>query len=347
MKTLPTLAALAAGLALSIPHTPDAGAQGIRLPATGTTDLVFASRPSVCSVGGGSIGERRANGRLNLFFVSLDHVSKRELRDEDCVHAPAHVVIRTRGGQVEEVKATVEAAPRATRISALAAARTLLDVSRTASGRAGEQAILAAALADSASVWSELLRIAENPAVPAASRRSALYWGGRLGGAAAVPTLVRIARAERWEQETREHAMMTLALELTPQGIPLLTQITRDGGDDWLRAKATFWIGQSDDPAGARLMRDYARRTDISQQVRSEAIFALGNEHAAPGAAALVREIFPTLHGGDLREKALIAVQRIGGADNVRWLERIAADASQPEEVRILAWHLSREPGER
>jgi hypothetical protein len=338
----PSIIPLAAALSLAC----DAGAQ-VPIPATGTLDLVFASRPAVCSPGRGMIGERRAGGHLNLYAFSLDQMPRHRLRDEDCVHAPVHVTVKSRGGAVTEVVTSVEDASRATRVSAAAGARTLLRVAATARGRAGEQAVLAVALADSVSVWRDLLGMAEDARMPSATRRNALYWGGRLGGPAAAPALERMARDGRQEQELREHALMTLSKEMPAQGIAILTRMWQGGGDEWLRAKAVFWIGQSDDPAGARLMRDLARRTDVPLEVRSEAVFALGNEQAGPGAAALIREIWPTLEGGDLRQKALIAMHRIGGAESVRWLRQRAADASQPEDVRILAGHLAREAAER
>src|SRR5207247_1703998 len=63
-------------------------------------------------------------------------------------------------------------------VAAPEAARFLLDLARTGTGRAAEEAIVPAALADSVAVWPDLLQLAGGNKDPVV-RRKAICWLGQ------------------------------------------------------------------------------------------------------------------------------------------------------------------------
>ncbi|HEU5218987.1 MAG TPA: hypothetical protein VFU23_10020, partial [Gemmatimonadales bacterium] len=102
-----------------------------------------------------------------------------------CRRGPVVVRVTRAGGMV--VGIDVEIAPESTpegvtdlgAVSAASAAEYLLDLATRAEGRPGREAILPAALADSATIWPGLIALAKNRALARAVRQSAMNWLGR------------------------------------------------------------------------------------------------------------------------------------------------------------------------
>jgi HEAT repeat protein len=94
-----------------------------------------------------------------------------------------------------------------------------------------------------ASEW--LLSQAENEAEPLELRKQALFWAAQSGLAAEQLSLLY---ARVTEQELRQHLIWLISDHGGPGSLDALLEIARSDPDPDMRAKAVFWIGDSDDP---------------------------------------------------------------------------------------------------
>ena len=228
-----------------------AGAQDIaaRVAAVhdGRVHMSFAARPGVC-------GDGRS---ISMSSGSGDWES-------DCEPGPVRVSIERLGGATVRIRTYVggrwrpgvAAVTDLGTVPAAQAARYLLDVARHGDGHPGSDAILGAALADSVTVWPDLLDIARSSSVATATRKSAVFWLGQAAGEAAVQGLTGLATSGDPDEPVRESAIFALSQLRNGAGVEPLIKIARSAADPRLRKKAIFWLGQSDDPRALALFEE-------------------------------------------------------------------------------------------
>lgn len=259
-----TNAALAAMGAMTIAAT--AGAQGIqsRVAAVrdGRVQLTFTPREGVC-------GDGRSFIRINGSFMGEWNDGT---RGRACEPGPVRVVARVRGGAVDELRSYVGPVPAArdsdvTDLGAVAApdaARWLLDVARTASGRAATRAIMPAVLADSATVWRALLAIARDSATRAReTRRDAAFWLSRFASAVVqgrspgeLPADDEDLKDLTGDMEVKKSAVFALSQLRNNEGVPQLLTVARTNKAPEVRQQALFWLGQSGDARALALFEE-------------------------------------------------------------------------------------------
>jgi hypothetical protein len=145
-------------------------------------------------------------------------------------------------------------------VSAPEAARYLLSLARRSAGDAGGRAIFAATLADSTTVWPELLRIARDPDVATETRRQAVFWVSQAAEVAATRGLDSLVDEDSIDREVREQAVFALSQRPREEGVPALVRIARTHHDPALRRRAIFWLGQSNDPRALALFEELLTR---------------------------------------------------------------------------------------
>ncbi|MHB1311601.1 MAG: hypothetical protein ACYC3L_06250, partial [Gemmatimonadaceae bacterium] len=155
-----------------------AGAQDLAHRAAqvkdGTVRFSFAAREDVCG-----------DGRNNI-SVRGDRDSRWKDVEWECVRGPVMVALTKKDGEITSVRAYVGAkwkAPGADvvnvgTVGVREATDWLLDVAAAAPGRAANQAIFPATLADSVQVWPRLLRIARDESRPLEARKQSVFWLG-------------------------------------------------------------------------------------------------------------------------------------------------------------------------
>ena len=217
--------------------------------AGGTIRVSFAARTGVCSGGGRGI-------------TITDHDGSAEW-DPDCTPGPVRVSLRVADGRVTSAHTYVaghwRAAPAGTidlgTVPAARAAADLLTLAETRSSAAGDL-ITAAALADSATVWPALLRIARRRDLPAETRRQAVFWLGQSAASAAARGLDSLAADGGTDLEVRKQAIFALSQRPPDEGVPALIRIARTSPHPELRKSALFWLGQSEDPRAITLFEE-------------------------------------------------------------------------------------------
>lgn len=177
-----------------------------------------------------------------------------------CDSGPVRVRLTKLGGAVTRVRAYVG--------GAWPAGNGVTDLGTVAAGEAAryllslhhEQAIFAATLADSVTVWPDLLRLARDEDLPRRARRTAVFWLGQAAEDAATRGLDELIGAEAVDREVREAAVFALSQRPRDEGVPALIRIVRTHRDPEIRRKALFWLGQSEDPRALALFEELLTR---------------------------------------------------------------------------------------
>lgn len=252
-------------LALVLTQQPAALERRVAAVREGTVRMSFAARPGVYGNGrnviswdcdrGGKCRHRQVEG--NWSDVDGDDWTSA------CDSGPVRVVLMVRAGTVTDLKTYVGGEWRpATNVTDLGtvstrdAAAYLLSLARKDSTRAAERAILPAVLADSVTIWPDLLRIARNERISRKVRRSSVFWLGQAAGDAATRGLTELVDDRAADRDVRESAVFALSQRPKDEGVPALIRIARQNPDPELRKKAIFWLGQSEDPRALALFED-------------------------------------------------------------------------------------------
>src|SRR5438094_8150709 len=117
-----------------------------------------------------------------------------------------------------------------------------------------------AVLADSVTIWPDLLKIAKSDDVSRKLRRSAVFWLGQAAGDAATRGLTDLVDDGRQDREVRESEVFALSQRPRDEGVPALIRVARENKDPDLRRKAIFWLGQSDVPRALALFEELLTR---------------------------------------------------------------------------------------
>lgn len=172
----------------------------------------------------------------------------------NCRFGFAEVELQIRSGVVRDVEIVralgdrTDGADDIGRISAEEASRYLLTLARGgATDRAAKEAILPAVLADVEEIWRDLVDLGTDRGLPDTVRKSALFWLGQEAAEAATGGLAGVALDEDEDQEIRNAAIFALSQRPTDEGLPILMELARTGGEAATRRTAIFWLAQSGD----------------------------------------------------------------------------------------------------
>jgi HEAT repeat protein len=174
------------------------------------------------------------------------------------------IALRVQGGKVTRLRAYVggDWPPAEAGVTSLGtitpaeATRYLLDLAAASDGHVAEAAIFPTTLADSVTIWPDLIRLARNERVPEPARRSAVFWLGQAAGDAATKGLDSLAADDAVDREVRKSAVFALSQQPNSIGVPSLIRIARSNRDPEIRRSAIFWLGQSDDPRALALFEE-------------------------------------------------------------------------------------------
>lgn len=178
--------------------------------------------------------------------------------DGACQPGPVVAYLEVRGGEVRDLdlehawRGRVErsGARDLGRVEAREAARALLALARSPemARRGAERALAGAVVADSATVWPELLALGRDGEVERRVRKAAVFWAGQVAAEAATAGLRQIVEMEEGDLEVRKTAVFALSQLPEEDGVPVLMEVARSGGHPALRKNAFFWLAQADDP---------------------------------------------------------------------------------------------------
>jgi len=221
----------------------------------GKVRMSFAARAGVCGDGHNSVSFNGGRG------WNVRHGEHDEDWEQVCEHGPVRVVLEIRDGAVSEVDTHVGGRWRSpTRstvdlgtVSAPDASEYFLDLARTAAGDVGAEALFPAMVADSVTVWPELLDMAKDRGLREGTRKGATFWLSQAAAEAATRGLAEIAEDAHGDRDIRMAAVFGLSQRPEDEGVPVLIRIATTNGDPEIRRQALFWLGQSEDPRAIEL----------------------------------------------------------------------------------------------
>jgi HEAT repeat protein len=322
-------------IAAAPPLAAQALADRIGAVKDGTVQVTYASRPDACGDG----GDVMALGRLFTVYPSVQGHGWSRM---NCAFGPARVVLTRRDGEVAAVRTYIGGTRRGAAdvtdlgvVSAADAAAYFLGLASTLSGRAATSAIMAAAVADSADIWRQLLALARNDSRPRDVRSGALYWLSGVAPPAAAEPLTALARSGNESRSLREGVVMTLAQLRDGAGVPSLIEMTRrDDGEHWLRERAIFWLGNAGDERARATLRTLAASDTLAADLRDQAIFALGFLDQHGGNGPFLRSLYERVDEKRLKDKIIQAVAQLDETEDQRWLVDRVLDTREAVDLR-------------
>jgi len=295
--------------------------------ASGDVEIRFAARPGVCGDGEGSVNFRSRHDTGNDGYWH-------------CEPGPVRVRLTVHDGAVQAIHTLVGTRHRAiaglTDLGAVGdrdAVQYFLSLARSADVPVAREAVTPVALADSMTVTPELLTLATERSHPIEVRKSALFWAGQVDESDVSAPVQRIADDTTEDRRLREQAVFVLSQLPDGAGVPGLTRVARSSAEPWLAAKATFWLGQIDDPGASQTLRQLVTDRSVSDEVKGQAVFVLG-QHDSQDDQAFLRSQFDALGTKKLQDRVLMGVAQHGGPDAKAWLLGIVTDSARPVEVR-------------
>ncbi len=230
--------------------------------ADGSVRFSFAAKPGVYGNGRNMISWDCDKGNCHNRQVD-GNWDDHDDWNTPCDSGPVRVALTKTSGRITDLRVYVggEWRPSTTAtdlgtVGTKDAATYLLSLAGRDESRASEKAIFPAVLADSVTIWPDLLKIAKADNVSRKVKRSAVFWLGQAAGDAATRGLTDLVDDGSADREVRETAVFALSQRPRDEGVPALIRIARQNKDPDLRRKAIFWLGQSDDPRALSLFEE-------------------------------------------------------------------------------------------
>ena len=313
----------AAVLLVSWTLAPQAAAQTleqrIARAGDGWVGFHFPARQGVCGYDHGGFQIRRGGDDGSVTIRGRYH--KGNVR---CEEGPVRVGVSVRGGRVGELRVRVGSELRVggTDLGAVPAAEAagyLLSLAERAPEDVGEEAVVAAALADGVQIHPRLLRLAAEEQVPEETREQAVFWAGELG--ATVPELVALYDRIR-AGEVKEKVLFALSQREDEAAARALLRVARGDEPRSLRKTAVFWLGQAAGRAVTADLGALANDDAEDQEVREHAVFALSQRPADEAVPALLRIARESPNTG-VRKKAMFWLAESGDPRAIELFEQI------------------------
>jgi HEAT repeat protein len=330
----------AAGIALIGSAAGSASAQStverrISGAPAGNVTFHFAARADVC-------GDGRTYIRADDMWMGSVNDGVRSM---ECERGPIRVLLTRDGSEIIRISTyagPVAEEPGATNLGAVPAvdaAAWLLGIAGRIDGRPGREAIMPAALADSAKVTRELLAIARNTDRSRELRRTALSWivrrrgeVGELSGEEVSRTLVTIARDENEVRTVREQALSSLSRLESPSSFQALVDMTTGTTEAWLARRES--MANSGDPRAREHLRSAAESSNLNEEARVAAIQGLAGSYATSRDAEYLRGLYGRVTSDRLRDAIVSGIATIGGKASRDWVVAIAKDPNAPIQQR-------------
>lgn len=292
-------------------------AQRVASVRDGKVRMTYASRPDLCGWGHG-ISTKRSfdNGSTRSWS---DDSNEDVAFDDDCSTGPVRLVITKRGGEIDQIRASIGGRWRANsrttdigHVSTREATDYLFGVAASGA-RAAEKAIFPTTLADSVNVIQPLYDIGRNESRDKDVRDQAVFWLSQQPEERAVDLLENILKTAR-SQDIRDKAIFGLSQHRSGKGFPILRAYAEDRQQpDDLRGKAIFWLGQRKGTERHDYLRGLYTRLE-SEDLKDKVIFAMSQQKDDASMKWLVDLALNSREPMDMRKKALFWAGQTGNS---------------------------------
>lgn len=135
------------------------------------------------------------------------------------------------------------------------------------------------------------------------------------------------------DSEVQEQAVFWLSQVDDQRAVTALEEILKNSGNAKVQERAIFAISQHRHARAAELLRNYALRPDVSDEMRGQAIFWIGQSRGAENVRFL-HEIYPRLNSREVKEKVIFSVAQNRSDESADWLVARALDQNEHVELR-------------
>ncbi|MGH7533097.1 MAG: HEAT repeat domain-containing protein [Gemmatimonadales bacterium] len=135
------------------------------------------------------------------------------------------------------------------------------------------------------------------------------------------------------DAEVKAQAVFWLSQVNSPQAVAALEDILKNSTDIDLQRKALFALSQQKDPRSAQILRTYAERSDVPEELQEQAIFWLSQTNDGNNGEFL-RGLYGRLTRESAKEKVLFALSQQDDPANGPWLVARAKDPNESMELR-------------
>ena len=146
-----------------------------------------------------------------------------------------------------------------------------------------------------------------------------------------VSTLLDVARSDP-SSDVRGDAIFWLSQTRSAEAIPALESILSSSRDEEMRKKAIFALSQQRDERARQALKRAAENENMSEELRGEAVFWLGNARVAD--LDYFKTLFRKTKNAEIRSKIVQAVSNSQSPEAGAWLLDIARDKSFDVETR-------------
>ena len=174
--------------------------------------------------------------------------------------------------------------------------------------------------------------LARKDACSVVLRRKAVFLLSQKRSPETADILVDLVRNDP-DREVREQAIFWLSQVDGARAVDALEGILRTSNDAGIQEKAVFALSQHRSTRAGELLREFALRNEAPVELRGQAIFWLGQQHAGESARFL-RELYGRINNDELKEKVVFSLSQHRAPENAQFLLDIALDNAESAEMR-------------
>ncbi len=133
------------------------------------------------------------------------------------------------------------------------------------------------------------------------------------------------------DPEVRGQAVFWLSQVDSDEAVDALESILSTSNDDELQEKALFALSQHSSARATGILREFAGRSDVPEELRGNAIFWIGQ---SDGGGLYLRDLYTSVDSEELKENIIFGVSQSGEEEDAAWLLDLALDSSEDIDVR-------------
>ncbi|MGH8310583.1 MAG: HEAT repeat domain-containing protein, partial [Steroidobacteraceae bacterium] len=162
-------------------------------------------------------------------------------------------------------------------------------------------------------------------------RRKAVFLISQKHSSRSADILITAIREDP-DEEVRKQAVFWLAQTRDSRVPGVLRDLVRSGSRE-LQKNAVFSLTQLGGGEGNAALRELAGSDNTPEEIRSEAIFWLGQKSSSENGQFL-RDLFKRVRSSELKDKIIFSLSQQRGTGSEQWLLDIAVDGGESVDVR-------------
>jgi HEAT repeat protein len=166
-------------------------------------------------------------------------------------------------------------------------------------------------------------------------RRHALFVVASRQGPEVADLLLAAARSDP-DPEVRQSAVFWLSRVENPQAVAIIDSVLRNSADEEVQQAAMFALGGRNDARSMAILKEYALRTDVEDEVRHAAMIHLLRSGGSRD-PAFARQLYDQAKDSDTKAMILMLGMENGSSMDTGWLTSIASNRAEDVELRRAA----------